>query len=154
MVQHLFPPRRNQNYHDIIRGMSALKNKKLSQFDLTDQFQHMFFFGDLNYRIELSGPDIVELVKKEDYYAIYSADQLKEEMDKKRVFVGFGECSRVCLAHSCYPLHFACSPLSRSHDPEEAAILFPPTYRFSKSGRSPNDYVWVKQKRSGVSTHT
>eukprot|EP00731_Ephydatia_muelleri_P030204 Em0021g727a len=114
--------RRNQNYHDIIRGMSALKNKKLSQFDLTDQFQHMFFFGDLNYRIEHSGPDIVELVKKEDYYAIYSADQLKEEMDKKRVFVGF----------------------------EEAAILFPPTYRFSKSGRSPDDYVWVKQKRSGI----
>ena len=88
----MYTSRRNQNYHDILKGMSTLKSKKLSQFDLTDQFQHMFFFGDLNYRIELSGPDIVEMVKNVDYYAIYSADQLKEEMDKKRVFVGFGKC--------------------------------------------------------------
>ena len=130
--------------------MSALKNKKLSQFDLTDQFQHMFFFGDVNYRINISGPDIVELVKKEDYYAIYSADQLKEEMDKKRVFVGFGECVTARL--NLLSLVILCT--SCSHDTEEAAILFPPTYRFSKNGRSPEDYVWVKQKRSGVSVHT
>ena len=43
--------RRNQNYHDIIKGMS-LGNKKLNNVtDLTNQFHHVFFFGDLNYRL-------------------------------------------------------------------------------------------------------
>ena len=35
---------------------------------------------------------------------------------------------------------------------EETAILFPPTYRFAKGTRTLDDYVWVKQKRAGVST--
>ncbi len=34
---------------------------------------------------------------------------------------------------------------------EECPILFPPTYRYQKGARSLDDYVWVKQKRSGVS---
>ena len=35
--------------------------------------------------------------------------------------------------------------------PDESTILFPPTYRFAKNRRTLDDYVWVKQKRSGVS---
>ena len=33
---------------------------------------------------------------------------------------------------------------------EEEPIMFPPTYRYAKGRRSLDDYVWVKQKRSGV----
>ena len=42
--------RRNQNYHDILRGL-ALGQK--SVFDITHQFHHLFWFGDLNYRTDL-----------------------------------------------------------------------------------------------------
>ncbi len=88
-----FVCRRNQNYHDILKGMGALKHKNLSQFDLTNQFTHLFFLGDLNYRIDqLSATEIVEYAKKNDHFSIYSDDQLKREMDKKKVFIGFGEC--------------------------------------------------------------
>lgn len=30
-----------------------MKHKHMSQFDLTHQFNHLFFFGDLNYRVDL-----------------------------------------------------------------------------------------------------
>lgn len=83
--------RRNQNYHDILKGMSNLKQKKLSQFDLTNQFTHLFFFGDLNYRVDLGATEIVEYAKKFDHYSIYQEDQLKKEIDKKSVFVGYGK---------------------------------------------------------------
>ena len=71
--------------------MSSLKQKKLSQFDLTNQFTHLFFFGDLNYRVDLGATEIVECAKKYDHYSIYQEDQLRKERDKKSVFVGYGE---------------------------------------------------------------
>ena len=42
--------RRRQNYLDILKGLS-LGHK--SAYDLTNQFHHVFWFGDLNYRIDL-----------------------------------------------------------------------------------------------------
>ena len=84
--------RRNQNYHDILKGMGTLKQKRLAQFDLTNQFSHLFFLGDLNYRIDqLGATEIVEYAKKFDHFSIYQEDQLKKEVDKKKVFVGYGE---------------------------------------------------------------
>ena len=43
--------RRNNNYRDILRGL-GLGQRGLQQFDLTSQFHHVFWFGDLNYRLE------------------------------------------------------------------------------------------------------
>ena len=83
--------------------MGALKHKNMTQFDLTNQFTHMFFLGDLNYRIDqLSATEIVDYAKKNDHYSIFSNDQLKKEMERKKVFVGFGERT-VCV----------CQPISR-----------------------------------------
>jgi len=114
--------RRNQNYYDILKGMGPLKHRSLGQFDLTNQFHHLFFFGDLNYRVELGAPEIVKYAKNFDHGAIYQEDQLQKDKEKKKIFVGF----------------------------EEAPILFPPTYRFAKGRRTLDDYVWVKNKRSGI----
>lgn len=83
--------RRNQNYHDILKGMNNLKQKKLSQFDLTNQFNHLFFFGDLNYRVDMSATEIVQHAKDCNHFAIYQEDQLRKEREKKSVFVGFGK---------------------------------------------------------------
>lgn len=44
--------RRNQNYSDILRSL-ALGDKRLSAFDLTLRFTHLFWFGDLNYRVDM-----------------------------------------------------------------------------------------------------
>lgn len=44
--------RRNQNYSDILRSL-ALGDKRLSAFDLTLRFTHLFWFGDLNYRLDM-----------------------------------------------------------------------------------------------------
>lgn len=44
--------RRNQNYMNILRFL-ALGDKKLSSFNITHRFTHLFWLGDLNYRVEL-----------------------------------------------------------------------------------------------------
>ncbi|KAH3804671.1 hypothetical protein DPMN_132959 [Dreissena polymorpha] len=45
--------RRNQNFRDIVKNLTLnLGQKHLSLFDITSQFQHVFWLGDLNYRIE------------------------------------------------------------------------------------------------------
>ena len=42
--------RRQQNYMDILKGLN-LGHK--TAYDLTNQFHHVFWFGDLNYRIDM-----------------------------------------------------------------------------------------------------
>lgn len=46
------PPRRNQNYLDILRLLS-LGDRQLSAFDISLRFTHLFWFGDLNYRLDM-----------------------------------------------------------------------------------------------------
>lgn len=46
------PCRRNQNYSDILHSL-ALGDKRLGGFDLTLRFTHLFWFGDLNYRLDM-----------------------------------------------------------------------------------------------------
>lgn len=51
----LFPApyfRRNQNYLDILRLLS-LGDRQLSAFDISLRFTHLFWFGDLNYRLDM-----------------------------------------------------------------------------------------------------
>lgn len=48
----VFLNRRNQNYMNILRFL-ALGDKKLSPFNITHRFTHLFWLGDLNYRVEL-----------------------------------------------------------------------------------------------------
>lgn len=43
--------RRNQNYTNILRFLT-LGDKKLSPFNITHRFTHLFWLGDLNYRVE------------------------------------------------------------------------------------------------------
>lgn len=46
------PRRRNQNYSDILHSL-VLGDKRLGGFDLTLRFTHLFWFGDLNYRLDM-----------------------------------------------------------------------------------------------------
>ncbi|XP_031564275.1 phosphatidylinositol 3,4,5-trisphosphate 5-phosphatase 2-like isoform X3 [Actinia tenebrosa] len=80
--------RRNQNYHDILKGLN-LGQKNV--FDLTNQFNHVFWFGDLNYRIDLQVMDVLENIKTNNLSKMREYDQLKQEIQKGNVFVGFKE---------------------------------------------------------------
>ena len=62
MFPTLFCFRRNQNVKDIMKGLS-LGPKNLSHFDITTQFQHLFFLGDLNYRLEGIEPTVRNIIR-------------------------------------------------------------------------------------------
>uniref|UniRef100_A0A8D0G4C1 phosphatidylinositol-3,4,5-trisphosphate 5-phosphatase n=1 Tax=Sphenodon punctatus TaxID=8508 RepID=A0A8D0G4C1_SPHPU len=111
--------RRNQNYSDILRSL-ALGDKRLSGFDLTLRFTHLFWFGDLNYRLNMEVQDILAHVSKKDFEALLTVDQLSLEQEKNKAFLKFSE----------------------------GDIFFPPTYRYERGSR--DTYVWQKFKTTGL----
>uniref|UniRef100_A0A8B9PW77 phosphatidylinositol-3,4,5-trisphosphate 5-phosphatase n=1 Tax=Apteryx owenii TaxID=8824 RepID=A0A8B9PW77_APTOW len=111
--------RRNQNYSDILRSL-VLGDKRLSAFDLTLRFTHLFWFGDLNYRLNMDVQDILAHVTKRDFEALVAVDQLNLEREKNKVFLRFSE----------------------------GDISFPPTYRYERGSR--DNYIWQKFKTTGM----
>ncbi|XP_009463633.1 PREDICTED: phosphatidylinositol 3,4,5-trisphosphate 5-phosphatase 2-like [Nipponia nippon] len=111
--------RRNQNYSDILRSL-VLGDKRLSAFDLTLRFTHLFWFGDLNYRLEMDVQDILAHVTKKEFEALLAVDQLNLEREKNKVFLRFSE----------------------------GDISFPPTYRYERGSR--DSYMWQKFKPTGM----
>ncbi|XP_010839534.1 PREDICTED: LOW QUALITY PROTEIN: phosphatidylinositol 3,4,5-trisphosphate 5-phosphatase 1 [Bison bison bison] len=114
--------RRNQNYMNILRFL-ALGDKKLSSFNITHRFTHLFWLGDLNYRVELptwEAETIIQKIRQQQYADLLSHDQLLMERKEQKVF-----------------LHF-----------EEEEITFAPTYRFERMTR--DKYAYTKQKATGM----
>ncbi|MBN3297493.1 SHP2B phosphatase, partial [Amia calva] len=111
--------RRNQNFQDILRLLS-LGDRQLSSFDISLRFTHLFWFGDLNYRLDLDVQDILRHVAKREFEELMCADQLTRERHKRKVFVHFNEDE----------------------------IVFPPTYRYERGSR--DCYLWQKYKTTGV----
>uniref|UniRef100_A0A4W3JDB4 phosphatidylinositol-3,4,5-trisphosphate 5-phosphatase n=2 Tax=Callorhinchus milii TaxID=7868 RepID=A0A4W3JDB4_CALMI len=111
--------RRNQNYLDILR-LLQLGDKQLSSFDITLRFTHLFWLGDLNYRLDMDVQDILNHINKKEFEVLMSVDQLNLEREKSKVFLRF-----------C-----------------EDEITFPPTYRYERNTR--DLYAWQKFKTTGV----
>ncbi|XP_012580630.1 PREDICTED: phosphatidylinositol 3,4,5-trisphosphate 5-phosphatase 1 [Condylura cristata] len=114
--------RRNQNYMNILRFL-ALGDKKLSPFNITHRFTHLFWLGDLNYRVELptwEAEAIIQKIKQQQYADLLAHDQLLMERREQKVFVHF----------------------------EEEEITFAPTYRFERLTR--DKYAYTKQKATGM----
>ncbi|XP_037978778.1 phosphatidylinositol 3,4,5-trisphosphate 5-phosphatase 2 [Motacilla alba alba] len=111
--------RRNQNYSDILHSL-ALGDKRLGGFDLTLRFTHLFWFGDLNYRLDMDVQDILSHIVKKEFQALLAVDQLNLEREKNKVFLRFSE----------------------------GDISFPPTYRYERGTR--DTYVWQKCKPTGM----
>ncbi|XP_034036568.1 phosphatidylinositol 3,4,5-trisphosphate 5-phosphatase 1 isoform X2 [Thalassophryne amazonica] len=114
--------RRNHNYINILRFLN-LGDKKLNPFDITHRFTHLFWLGDLNYRIEFPSTEaeqIVTKIKQQQYQELLSKDQLNMERNEGKVF-----------------LHF-----------DEEEITFPPTYRFERDTRE--KYAYTKAKATGT----
>nr|XP_020465737.1 phosphatidylinositol 3,4,5-trisphosphate 5-phosphatase 1 [Monopterus albus] len=114
--------RRNQNYTHILRFLN-LGDKKLNPFDITHRFTHLFWLGDLNYRVEFPSTEaenIVTKIKLQQYQELLSKDQLSMERNDRKVF-----------------LHF-----------DEEEITFAPTYRFERDTRE--KYAYTKAKATGT----
>uniref|UniRef100_A0A8C6WTJ4 phosphatidylinositol-3,4,5-trisphosphate 5-phosphatase n=1 Tax=Neogobius melanostomus TaxID=47308 RepID=A0A8C6WTJ4_9GOBI len=111
--------RRNQNYLDILRQLS-LGDKQLSSFDISLRFTHLFWLGDLNYRLDMDIQEILNYINRKEFEPLLKVDQLNLEREKNKVFLRFAE--------------------------EE--ISFPPTYRYERGSR--DTYVWQKQKATGM----
>lgn len=114
--------RRNQNYLDILRQLS-LGDKQLSSFDISLRFTHLFWLGDLNYRLDMDIQEILNYINRKEFEPLLKVDQLNLEREKNKVFLRFAE--------------------------EE--ISFPPTYRYERGSR--DTYVWQKQKATGMRTN-
>ncbi|XP_077572999.1 phosphatidylinositol 3,4,5-trisphosphate 5-phosphatase 1 [Stigmatopora nigra] len=114
--------RRNQNYLNILRFLN-LGDKKLNPFDITNQFTHLIWLGDLNYRVDFPNTEaeyMVSKIKQQQYQELLSRDQLNMEINDDKVF-----------------LHFA-----------EEEITFAPTYRFERYTRE--KYAYTKAKTTGT----
>ncbi|XP_061321296.1 phosphatidylinositol 3,4,5-trisphosphate 5-phosphatase 1 isoform X1 [Pezoporus flaviventris] len=114
--------RRNQNYMSILRFLT-LGDKKLSPFNITHRFTHLFWLGDLNYRVEqppTEAENIIQKIRQQQYPELLAFDQLLIERKDQKVFLQF----------------------------EEEEITFAPTYRFERGTRE--KYVYTKQKATGM----
>ena len=88
--------RRNQNYLDILRLLS-LGDKQLSSFDISLRFTHLFWLGDLNYRLDM---DIQ--VKQNTNTGAHAQN---DEMQQIWVTPHFVVLSLLCLCAGDFELH-------------------------------------------------
>eukprot|EP01080_Neovahlkampfia_damariscottae_P001511 gene1511-12637_t len=78
---------RVQNYFDIMTEDLFEEAKKMSPF----QQDFVFFFGDLNFRIDLNYEKTIELIEKKDFKNLILNDQLRAQIKEKVIFQGFHE---------------------------------------------------------------
>ncbi|XP_065840685.1 phosphatidylinositol 3,4,5-trisphosphate 5-phosphatase 2-like [Oscarella lobularis] len=110
--------RRNSNYYDILRGLQLGQATKKSVFDLSHRFHHLFWFGDLNYRVECgSFEEVLGYISRRDYKGLLEHDQLLKEQKRGKAFDSF----------------------------DEEEIGFQPTYRYARGTRQKYDYRKMKK---------
>lgn len=85
--------KREADYRALVRKLKLETSFLTGQagLDWVHGHDHVFFFGDANYRVELPFERAVELVNGKQFGAIMAHDQMVKEMGKGRAFVGFYE---------------------------------------------------------------
>ena len=85
--------KREADYRALVRRLKLDTSMLGAQagMDWVHTHDHVFFFGDSNYRVELPFERTVSLVTSRQHGAIMAHDQMVKEMGKGRVFVGFYE---------------------------------------------------------------
>ncbi|XP_059169069.1 phosphatidylinositol 3,4,5-trisphosphate 5-phosphatase 1-like [Physella acuta] len=108
--------RRNANFRDILKNLN-MGPKNLENYDITHKFHHVFFFGDLNYRVTEPVELVLQKLDKREITPVLEQDQLRRCQFEKKAFFGFNE----------------------------SEILFMPTYRLER--QTPGyKYDWKKIK--------
>ncbi|KAL9242710.1 hypothetical protein vseg_016685 [Gypsophila vaccaria] len=94
--------RRNANVYEIIRRTRFSSIFNSSNPTTIPSHDHIFWFGDLNYRLNMTDSEIRKLVAKKKWNELLNNDQLSRELRSGRVFDGW----------------------------KEGPINFPPTYKY------------------------
>ncbi|KAJ8256448.1 hypothetical protein COCON_G00186000 [Conger conger] len=76
---------RNDDYSEICRKLSFPMGRQLQSHD------YIIWCGDFNYRVNLHGDDVKELVKRQNWEVLTAKDQLLEQKEAGAVFKGFIE---------------------------------------------------------------
>jgi len=91
---------RNSDFKNIVKGLRHLGGDYV---DALHQFHHVFWMGDLNYRLDYGDQgdkktpdkdqfdDMVQMIDDGKYEEMFQYDQLAREMNSCRVFFGFQE---------------------------------------------------------------
>eukprot|EP00048_Salpingoeca_helianthica_P022785 m.20360 g.20360 ORF g.20360 m.20360 type:complete len:907 (+) comp7810_c0_seq1:39-2759(+) len=81
--------RRNQDHHEICRRVMFTRESG-APFSIFDH-DHLFWVGDLNYRIPLPDAEVKSLARKGTFEKLLEFDQLQEQKRLRLAFVGFEE---------------------------------------------------------------
>jgi hypothetical protein len=85
-------PQRNAHVLEIQRFLKVGRSTPAeARLDLSNRFGHLFFFGDLNYRIELKREEVLSLTRDRRYSELARYDQLKHQIKSGDAFAGFNE---------------------------------------------------------------
>ncbi|KAE8209639.1 hypothetical protein CF327_g6402 [Tilletia walkeri] len=76
---------RNDDYRTISSGLVFSQGTTISSHD------HIFWFGDFNYRVDIPNERARWLAEMDDYSALIAKDQLKRSQEAQVAFVGFTE---------------------------------------------------------------
>ena len=102
---------RNQNFSQIINKLGLVGfagDCGEVGFEPTHAYEHVFFFGDLNYRVDESFQKVISIASQGKWTVLHELDQLKKEMNSGRAYFGFREAG---------------------------VPFFPPTYRWERNKR-------------------
>ncbi|CAG8443962.1 4843_t:CDS:2 [Rhizophagus irregularis] len=82
--------------HDVKKICKELKLKGFSPSDkvftnVTDRFDYTFWFGDMNYRVDLERSRVDDLIRQNDIETLLKSDQLSYELKSFPYFKGFNE---------------------------------------------------------------
>lgn len=79
---------RNANLEEIIDCLQL----GVRETDICNQFNHLFFFGDFNYRVEMDpNAEVDELIKSKKYQEILGYDQFLGQRSSEGIMAGFQE---------------------------------------------------------------
>ena len=78
---------RNTNVEEIVDGLQLA----IRETDICNQFNHLFFFGDFNYRVALDAGAAQEMIDGKQYTELLDYDQMTTERRDEGVLHGFQE---------------------------------------------------------------
>ncbi|CAG8615349.1 10448_t:CDS:2 [Cetraspora pellucida] len=122
-----------QRNHDVKKISKELKLKGFKQEDksqpnVTDRFDYTFWFGDMNYRIDLPRLEVDQLISKKD---------LKVSVYRYYVFANFNPTFKFDITHRVNH-NDEYSPLSRSSSPSVLVESNSPRYDSGPKQRVPS----------------
>ena len=84
---------RNDNYHKIMNELTFYDDEQMEYIDI-DSHDLVFFFGDLNYRLNFEEDElesVYSLIDQQKWDPLLVNDQLLLSMEQKKAFDGFSE---------------------------------------------------------------